>query len=93
MEREEERGGEERGREAVAGAGATGSHRASRSGLLRRGTGVMLVPDANHEPWESEGRWRGRERKGGVGNMKARLSRHFTRWREGELPELSEREG
>lgn len=47
MEREAERGGEERGREAVS-AGATGSQRASRSGLLSRGTGVMSLPDVNH---------------------------------------------
>lgn len=49
MEKEDERGGEERGREAVR-AGAAGSQRASRSGLLRRGTGVMSVPDVSHAP-------------------------------------------
>lgn len=49
MEREEEREGEERGREAVR-AGASGSHRASRSGLHSRGTVLMSLPDVNHDP-------------------------------------------
>lgn len=53
VEYEEEWGGEERGREA-ARAGATGSHRASRSGLLNRGTGVMSAPEVSHAPWAPE---------------------------------------
>lgn len=50
MEREEERGGEERGREAMR-AGVTGSQRASRSGLLSRGTGVMSAAGGSHTPF------------------------------------------
>lgn len=58
MEREEERGGEERGREAGR-VGAAGSQRASRSGLLSRGTGVMSPPiraesDVRHAPGPPE---------------------------------------
>lgn len=54
VEREEERGGEERGREAVR-VGAAGSQKASRSGLLSRGTGVMSLPEVNHDPGAPEG--------------------------------------
>ena len=52
VEMEDERGGEECGREAGR-VGVSGSHSASRSGLLNRGTGVMspLIradPDVSH---------------------------------------------
>lgn len=75
MEREEERGGEENGREAVR-AGAAGSQKASRSGLLSRGTGGMSPPDVDHvprDPEESKEERRGsgrkvRRRRGGAGS-------------------------
>lgn len=58
MEKEEERGGDERGRE-VETVGTTGSQRASRSGLLSRGMGLMSPPiradsDASHAPRSPE---------------------------------------
>lgn len=46
---EEERGGEERWREAV-GDGQAGSQRASRSGLLSNGTEVRSPPGVGHFP-------------------------------------------
>lgn len=54
LEREDERGGEEHGRE-VGRVGASGSQRASRSGLLNSGTGVMsplirAETDVSHAP-------------------------------------------
>lgn len=44
---------EERGREAVR-TGVAGSQRASRSGLLSRGMGVMSAPGVSHAPWTPE---------------------------------------
>lgn len=54
VEREDEQGVEESGREAGR-VGASGSQRASRSGLLNRGTGLMSPPirvrsDTRHSP-------------------------------------------
>ena len=43
LEREVVRGGERRGREAERG-GASGSHSASRSGLVSRGIGLISPP-------------------------------------------------
>lgn len=47
--REEEREGEESERDVVR-TGVAGSQRASRSGLLSRGTGVMSAPAVSHAP-------------------------------------------
>lgn len=94
MEKEEERGGDERGREAWR-VGATGSQRASRSGLLSRGMGLMSPPiradsDASHAPRspeesskrDEEIRWK-EERRGRV--FKLIMGTKRAMGREGEL--------